>query len=151
VYNSGSIRIGSEPKEEGRAWVSFDQTDIYDIKYTHNTHYTLPHLTSDILYSLLLPSTTSRWRLADGLLQNINIIRGRARHPLSQGSIKQGNKSFKAKLRAVQMETGSKKTVLWNGFVYDRKAFSFYRIDFKNSVLPYLDVFQKHVEMVTFL
>jgi hypothetical protein len=26
-----------------------------------------------------------------------------------------------------------------------------HRIDFKNNVLPYFDVFQKHVEMVTFL
>jgi hypothetical protein len=40
--------------------------------------------------------------------RNINIIRGRARHPQSQGSIEQANKFFKAKLRAVQIETGTK-------------------------------------------
>jgi hypothetical protein len=43
--------------------------------------------------------------------RNINIIRGRARHPQSQESIEQANKFFKAKLRAVQIETGTKKWV----------------------------------------
>jgi hypothetical protein len=35
--------------------------------------------------------------------------------------------------------------------MYNRKAFFLYQIDFKNNVLPYFDVFQKHVKMVTFL
>jgi hypothetical protein len=41
--------------------------------------------------------------------RNINIIRGRACYPQSQGSIKQANKFFKAKLRAVQIKTSTKK------------------------------------------
>ena len=41
--------------------------------------------------------------------RNINTITGRAYHPQSQGSIEQANKTFKSKLRAIQMETGTKK------------------------------------------
>lgn len=40
--------------------------------------------------------------------RNIQPIHGRAYHPQSQGSIKQANKTFKDRLRALQMELGIK-------------------------------------------
>ena len=43
--------------------------------------------------------------------RNINTISGRAYHPQSQGSVEQANKTFKSKLRAIQMETGTKEGV----------------------------------------
>ena len=41
--------------------------------------------------------------------RNINTITGRAYYPQSQGSIEQANKTFKSKLRAIQIETRIKK------------------------------------------
>jgi len=52
-----------------------------------------------------------KWVLELCKVRNIRVVNGRSYHPQSQGAIEQPNKTFKARLRAVQAQTGSREWV----------------------------------------